>query len=124
MINVVTWAQEDTRTARGSLWIAECALEDGRVFTARSRSGALNELARQLVEAGVPDAPMQVYDTRRGLKTLSCRSFHAAAQWTFTEGNRPLQRIRYQEYPTNISGGISGKGQDTGESVADAVRDG
>jgi hypothetical protein len=43
MINVKTWPREDTRGP-----------DDGRRFTARSKHGAPNELARQPVAAGVP----------------------------------------------------------------------
>src|SRR5580700_6963878 len=51
---------EPTRTPNKSCrWIAE-AVVDRRVFTARSRYGAPNELARVLVAAGIADAPMQV----------------------------------------------------------------
>ena len=44
----------------------------------RGRSMAPNELARQLVAAGIPDAPMEIAHAElRG--TMSYRSFHAAA---------------------------------------------
>jgi hypothetical protein len=67
-------------------------------FTARSRHGASNELARQLVAAGLADQPMAIHC--RGLAgTITWPSFYAAATWTFSEGDRPLRRIRYKERP-------------------------
>ena len=40
----------------------------------------------------------------RGLAgTLSYRSFHAAAKWTYKEGDRPLRRVRYKERPEGFS---------------------
>jgi hypothetical protein len=66
---------------------------------------------------------MQVYDTRRGLQTLHYRSFHAAAQWTYAEGNRPLHRTRWEPRPENFDAAGPGKAQNRGESVADVDRD-
>jgi hypothetical protein len=52
---------EPTRTPNKSCrWVAE-AVVDGRTFTARSRYGVSNELARVLVAAGIADAPMRVH---------------------------------------------------------------
>ena len=51
----------ETRTRNSSAaWLAECEV-DGRRFEAKSRHGAPNELARRLVEAGVPDAPIEIH---------------------------------------------------------------
>ena len=73
---------------------------DGIPYSARSRSGASNELARVLVAAGIPDQPIEARDRRSGLKALTYRSFHAAAKWTYREGAATLlQRVRYQEFP-------------------------
>jgi hypothetical protein len=100
MILVAQYPLEDTRTPNGvCYWVAETTLQDGRFFCVRSKHGAPNELARQLVVAGIPDRPMETYDRRSGLKALTCRSFHAAAKWTYTEGAATvLQRVRYQEF--------------------------
>jgi CheY-like chemotaxis protein len=61
------------------------ALSDlGCTYTAQSRHGPANQLARQLVAAGLPDRPMVI--RYRGLAgTMTYRSFHAAATWTFSE---------------------------------------
>jgi hypothetical protein len=49
---------ENTRTPeRSSIFEAECEI-DGRRYSARSRHGAPNELARVLVSAGLPDQPV------------------------------------------------------------------
>jgi hypothetical protein len=119
-IAVMTWPDEATRTPNSACaWVAE-AMVDGRTYTARSRHGAANELARQLLAAGLPDRPMTIY--YRGLAgTMTYRSFHAAATWTFSEGDRPLRRVRYRERPEGVSLG-SGTGQKcVSFSVADDV---
>src|ERR1700731_57200 len=60
-IAVMTWPDEATRTSNSaSLWIAEATVE-GRTYTARSRHGPANQLARQLVAAGFPDRPMVLH---------------------------------------------------------------
>jgi hypothetical protein len=45
------------------------------------------------------------------------RSFHAAATWTFSEGERRLRRVRYKEPPEGIFFG-SGTGQECVSSPA------
>ena len=67
------------------------------------------QLARQLVAAGFPDRPMVI--RYRGLAgTMTYRSFHAAARWTFSEGERPLRCVQYREPPEGVFLG-SGTGQ-------------
>ena len=85
---------EDTRTPNSScVWLAECEV-GGRRFEAQSRHGAANALARELVAAGIPDRPLEVYF--EGLAgCLRWGSITAAAKRTYTEGNRPLQCIRW-----------------------------
>ena len=52
---------EETRTPNnGCIWLAECEVE-GRRFEARSRHGAANALARELVAAGFADRPLEVH---------------------------------------------------------------
>jgi ferredoxin len=34
--------------------------------------------------------------------TMTCRSFHAAARWTYSEGDQPLRRVRYKEQPEGL----------------------
>jgi hypothetical protein len=88
----------ETRTRNSSAaWLAECEV-DGRRFEAKSRHGAPNELARRLVEAGVPDAPIEIhYDGLAG--SMRYRSFHEAARWTFVESqSTPLRRGPFREF--------------------------
>ena len=108
-ITVTTWPDEGTRTQNSACaWVAETMVE-GRVNVARSRHGAPNELARQLVAAGLADRPMVI--SYRGLAgTMTWRSFHAAATWTYSEGDQPLRRVRYKERPEGLFLG-SGSGQ-------------
>ena len=108
-ITVTCWSDEATQTPRSACaWIAE-AIVDGRTYTARSRHGAANELTRQLVAAGIIDRPMVIH--YRGLAgTMTWRSFHAAATWTYSEGDQPLRRVRYKERPEGLFLG-SGSGQ-------------
>ena len=104
-IKVTCWPDEGTRTPNSAcVWIAEATV-DGRVYTARSRHGAPNELARQLAAAGLADRPM-VIRYRGFAGSLSYRSFHDAATWTYKEGDRPLRRVRYKERPEGAFLGI------------------
>jgi hypothetical protein len=100
-ISVACWPDERTRTPNSACaWVAEATV-DGRTYTARSRHGATNELARQLVAAGIIDRPMMIH--YRGLAgTMTWRSFHAAATWTYSEGDQPLRRVRYKEQPEGL----------------------
>ena len=87
---------EATRSANKSCkWVAE-AIVNGRTYIATSRMAPANDIARQLVADGVPDAPMQVYTA--GLKgCLVRRSFHKAAGYTFKENAQtPVKRIRWE----------------------------
>src|SRR5262249_26280251 len=87
---------EATRTANKSCkWIAE-AIVNGRTYTAISRMAPANDIARQLVAAGVPDAPMHVYTA--GLKgCLVWRSFHKAAGYTIEEtATKPVHMVRWE----------------------------
>ena len=108
-ITVTTWPDEATRTPNSTcVWIAEAAV-DGRTYTARSRHGASNELARRLVAAGISDRPMAIH--HRGLAgVMTWPSFHTAARSTFAEGDRPLRRVQYKERPEGVFLG-SGTGQ-------------
>jgi hypothetical protein len=108
-IAVTTWPDEAKRTSNSAcVWIAEATVED-RIFIARSRHGPVNELARQLGAAGLPDRPMVIrYSGLAG--TLTYRSFYAAAMWTFSEGDRTLRRVRYREPPEGVFlGGGTGR---------------
>jgi ferredoxin len=100
-ITVTCWPEEATRTPNSAcIWVAE-AMVDGRTYTAHSRHGAPNELARQLVAAGIIDRPMVIhYRGRTG--TMTWRSLRAAAMWTYSEGNHPLRRVRHKEQPEGL----------------------
>jgi hypothetical protein len=100
-IFVTCRSDEATRTPNSSCaWVAE-TMVDGRVYVARSRYGAANELARQLVASGLADRPMVIhYRGRAGVMTYG--SFHAAATRTFREGDQPLHRVRYREQPEGL----------------------
>lgn len=93
-IGVHMHPEDHTRTPEKScIWVAEASV-DGVPYTARSRYGAVHELSRVLVAAGLPDRPLQVLDAR--LKGhMSYRSFHAAALFTIEENARGLRRIPY-----------------------------
>jgi hypothetical protein len=85
---VITMRQrplENTRTPqRSSIFEAECEV-DGQRYSARSRHGAPNKLARLLVSAGVADQPVEV--RHAGIKgCLSWRSLHEMAHWTLPAG--------------------------------------
>ena len=87
---------EVTGTASKSCkWVAE-AIVNGRTYTATSRMAPANEIARQLVADGVPDAPMYVYTL--GLKgCLVWRSFHKAAGFTIEEtATKPVHMVRWR----------------------------
>ena len=85
---------EATRTPNSScIWLAECEIGERR-FEARSRHGAANALARELMAAGVADWPLEVrFEGLAGC--LRWGSVAAAAKRTYTEGNRALQCIRW-----------------------------
>ena len=118
-ITVTCWPYQATRTPKSAcVWIAEATV-DGRVYIARSRHSAPNELARQLVAAGVADRPMVIHC--RGLAgTMTWRSFHAAARWTFSEGDRPLHRVRYKQRPEGLFL-VSGDGENAFHREPDDV---
>ena len=48
-----------SRTSTGSLWQAETEI-DGKTYSATSRHGAPQALARVLIDAGIPDQPVEV----------------------------------------------------------------
>jgi hypothetical protein len=100
-IFVTCRSDQATRTPNSaSAWVAETMVE-GRVYVVRSRHGAPNELARQLVAAGLADRPMVMHYLGRA-GTTTWRSFHAAAEWTYSEGDQPLHRVRYREQPEGL----------------------
>jgi hypothetical protein len=52
---------EETRTpSKSCKWLGE-AIVNGQTYTATSRMAPANDIARQLVADGLPDAPIQIY---------------------------------------------------------------
>jgi hypothetical protein len=94
MIRVDQEPVVETRSPdRSCVWEAVCEI-GGVQYRARSRYGAVNELARQLVAAGIPDAPMAV--RQHGLAgEMVDASFYEAAKWTYREGAASLHRVRW-----------------------------
>ena len=87
---------EPTRTpGKSCVYAAECTIA-GQTYIARSRYGAPNELARVLVAAGVPDAPMQV-ECAGLCGCITYRSFHKLAGYSLEENAQvSLRRRRYR----------------------------
>jgi len=87
---------EATRAANNSCkWVAD-AIVNGRTYTATSRMAPANDIARQLIADGVPDAPMHIYTL--GLKgCLIWRSFYRAAERAIEENAQvPVRSRRYR----------------------------
>jgi hypothetical protein len=83
---------------KGSAWRATCEWQ-GRRFEAVSRNGASHALCRELVAAGVPDKPLQVFDQDGKLRFV-IRSIHEAAGRTYLEtSNEPMRRVRHKARP-------------------------
>jgi hypothetical protein len=96
LIKIRQWPLEGTRTPeKSAVFEAECEV-DGRRYSARSRRGAPNELARLLVSAGIVDQPVEV--RHAGINGLiRYLSLHELAAWTFQESAKvPLRRVRWK----------------------------
>lgn len=96
MINVRHWPEELSRSPdKACYWTAEAEV-GGQLYVRRSRNGAVEELARALVAAGIPDDEMAVAGLNGIAVGLRYRSFHAAARRTFKERiGRPLKSEPY-----------------------------
>ena len=112
---------ETTRTPnRSCYWLAECEIR-GRRYEARSRHGAPNELARQLLAEGVDgDRPMHVLFGEKVARRWC--SVAEPARWTYSEGDRVLHRQRYTS-PENWRAFRPPKAQKGGESLFPVLRD-
>jgi hypothetical protein len=90
-------ALEETRSPdRSCVWEAVTTI-NGKTYTARSRRGASNELARLLVNADIPDAGMRLF-TGNLKGYLFQKSFHEHAKYTYAESRtQPLQRGKWQD---------------------------
>jgi hypothetical protein len=116
LIKMRQWPLEGTRTPEKScVFEAECEV-DCRRYSARSRHGAPNELARLLVSVGVADQPVEV--SHAGIRgCITYRSLHDLARWTYQESAAvPLRRVRWKP-PTDIGADIrKRKAQNRGDS--------
>jgi hypothetical protein len=120
-----------SRTHTGSLWEAVTEI-DGQPYSATSRHGAPQALARVLVAAGIADQPVEVrsevcvFDNGAEIRTeqlrgcIRHRSLHAMAKWTYSEGNQPLRRVRFQEQPEGVFS-VQSSGQKCVSSPPDDV---
>jgi hypothetical protein len=106
---------DGTRSHTGSAYLAVTTV-DGLLYAARSRHGAPHALARVLVDAGIPDAPVEVY--YRGLAgCVRYRSLHSLANYTIAESAtvpvslRPYVKMAPRTCVTSqepVSGGEAG----------------
>jgi hypothetical protein len=87
----------DSRTQRnGSAWLALCIV-DGVTYEQRSRFGAVNALARELVAAGIADRPVRIME--HGRLSATSRSLHWLATRTIYErDNWPVRNVRFTPY--------------------------
>jgi hypothetical protein len=87
----------ETRTpGKSCKWLGD-AIVNGRTDTANSRMAPTNDIARQLVADGVPDAPMHIYTA--GMKgCLTWPSFHRAALFAYEEtATKPAHVVRWRD---------------------------
>ena len=120
IIRVYQRPEEKTRSANnGCVWIAEIIV-NGVSYVARSRHGAPQDLARVLVAAGIPDAPMQVTTAAlRGETTY--RSFYAAADRTIEEDAKVAVRSRRYRPPQNETQGVRAASKQGVNALADTL---
>lgn len=100
VIEITQSPDEVTRTRmRGCRWVAAATMPDGQTLSAASRTGAPQALARALVAAGTPDAPVRVFSA--GLRGYTAyRSLHAMAVWVYREAEtKPVHRARFAVRP-------------------------
>lgn len=97
MIEIHVWPLEGTRTKeRSCVWHAEAGI-CGKTYVATSRAGVTHEMARTLVNAGIPDAKMHVYT--QGLRGyMIVPSIERWAEWTYVGG----ERVRYDKAQASL----------------------
>jgi hypothetical protein len=97
IIQAILYPEERTHTpSKSCFYTATCEIGDA-TYTARSRDGAIHELARVLVAAGIPDAPLEVHQAGLHGHLTHC-SFYAAAGWICVEtATKPLHRARCED---------------------------
>ena len=110
MIHIRQRIVQSSRTHTGSLWKASTEI-DGKSYSATSRHGAPQALARMLAAAGIADQSVEVrsevcvFDNGVEIRSeeprgcISYRSLYAMAKTTLEEGDRPLHRARFKERP-------------------------
>jgi hypothetical protein len=114
MIHIRQCPVPRSRTPTGLAWGAVTEI-DGKSYSAVSRHGAPQSLARALVAAGIPDQPVEVrsevcvFDNGAEIRTeelrgcISYRSLHTMAKTTFAESaTAPLRRVRFEEQPEGL----------------------
>ena len=119
MIAMQQWPLENTRTPEQScIYEAECQV-DGQRYSARSRYGAPNKLARLLVAAGLADQPVEI--RQAGVKgCISYRSLHELALWRYQETvTAPLRRVRWMPSPDFTAAARIRVAQNQGETLAE-----
>jgi hypothetical protein len=116
---MLQWPLQNTRTPeRSCFYEAECEV-DGQRYSARSRHGAPNKLARLLISAGVPDQSVEVRQV--GIKgCVSYPSLHELARWTYQEtAGEPLRRVRWKLPPDFTAAVRIRVAQNQGETFAE-----
>lgn len=98
--------RETSSSGNSCKWVAE-AIVNGNTYTATSRMAPANDIARQLVADGVPDAPMHVYTD--GLKgCLVWKSFYRAAERSYRESaTEAVRQVRWID-PAIVGAQIAG----------------
>ncbi|GBR03921.1 hypothetical protein [Acetobacter oeni] len=66
-------------------------------FSASSRNGASCKLARALVDAGAPDAPVRLM--RGGRPVITCPSLRTLSEQTFTEATGHPRMVKWVPHP-------------------------
>jgi hypothetical protein len=123
MISVLERPLENSWTPeRSCLYDAECEVS-GQHYSARSRHGAANELARVLVCGGVPDQPVEIRQV--GLKgCITYCSLYELAHWTYEESAAmPLRRVRWKPSPDFITAVRGRIAQNRGEMPTGVVEE-
>jgi hypothetical protein len=97
VIKAVIWAVEKPLSPiKGTLWASECDWNDKHYY-AESRTGASNQLCRQLLADGCPDLSMDLY--YEGRKALIIKSIRRYATKTYEESpSVPLREKDWEPY--------------------------
>ena len=109
---------------RPCYWTAEATVA-GQRYTARARYGVAGALARVLVAAGLPDAPLHVLSNLDPNRVaLRYAAFHAEARMTIKEGpTTPISRGRWLDLTEAFGAGRPSVylGQNRGEAPIAAM---